>query len=210
MVIERVNDYDDPRFSPRVLKQHGCFLADGAPYEIEIVSETEAVVRGEQTDEIERIIEEFRFYSPHICVFSDANGQRIRAYEPPVIYKIPLDDIQPSQFFADTDKVNAVRDFIHAPDDIIIQVIAHEGRHISLDGHTRLYLAAERKYPYVRAVYENTDAYLYDFVREAIARGVRSPYDLKLLSHEEYRRQWDAFCDDYFARRQAIKSEANR
>lgn len=38
MNIQRVNTYHDHRFSQRVLNQHGCFLADNQPIEIEIIS----------------------------------------------------------------------------------------------------------------------------------------------------------------------------
>ena len=52
MELVRINTYDDPRFSPAVLRQHGGFLADGEPYEVEIISSSDAVVRG--TDSIFR------------------------------------------------------------------------------------------------------------------------------------------------------------
>lgn len=42
MNIKRIDTYDDPRFSKEVLLQHGAFLVDGLPYEVEIVSESEA------------------------------------------------------------------------------------------------------------------------------------------------------------------------
>ena len=32
MDIERINSYVDARFPPEVLRQHGAFLADGAPW----------------------------------------------------------------------------------------------------------------------------------------------------------------------------------
>ena len=47
MEIKRINSYDDNRFSQTVLHQHGCFLADGKPYEVEIISDYEAVISGE-------------------------------------------------------------------------------------------------------------------------------------------------------------------
>lgn len=46
MDIQRVNTYDDNRFSQTVLLQHGCFLVDGNPYEVEIISDYEAIVCG--------------------------------------------------------------------------------------------------------------------------------------------------------------------
>ena len=61
MEIQRINTYDDKRFSQTVLHQHGCFLADGEPYEVEIISDYEAVISGENQTGCSEIIEEFRF-----------------------------------------------------------------------------------------------------------------------------------------------------
>lgn len=69
MDIERVNEYSDPRFSQSVLNQHGCFLADGEPYEVEIISQREAVIRGQDAAIYPEIIEQFRFFTPHITLF---------------------------------------------------------------------------------------------------------------------------------------------
>ena len=49
MEIQRIDTYADSRFSECALFQHGCFLVEGKPYEIEIISDFEAVVRGDFT-----------------------------------------------------------------------------------------------------------------------------------------------------------------
>ena len=42
MEIQRIDTYADSRFSECALFQHGCFLVEGKPYEIEIISDFEA------------------------------------------------------------------------------------------------------------------------------------------------------------------------
>ena len=43
MDIERINDYNDPRFPKEVLNQHGAFVADGKyPCSFRIIGETTA------------------------------------------------------------------------------------------------------------------------------------------------------------------------
>ena len=64
MEIQRINTYDDKRFSQEGLIQNGCFLVDGEPYEAEIISEYEAIISGENQTGYSKIIEEFRFYTP--------------------------------------------------------------------------------------------------------------------------------------------------
>lgn len=46
MDIKRIDSYEDERFRKKVLKQHGAFEVDDLLYEVEIISDYEAVVRG--------------------------------------------------------------------------------------------------------------------------------------------------------------------
>lgn len=199
MNIERINTYDDQRFSQRVRNQHGCFLVDGSPYEVEIISEFEAVVRGEHAEVYPTLIEDFRFYTPHITSFCNSLGTLICEFPKAELLELELSQIQPSQFYVDTDKINAVSTFIHAPEDIIIPVMQHEGRYISLDGHTRLYYAAMQSWNHVRAVMDSADDWVYRFVTEAQNRKIFTPTDMRLVCHEEYEEKWNRFCDSIFA-----------
>lgn len=199
MELVRINTYDDPRFSPTVLRQHGCFLADGEPYEVEIISSSDAVVRGKARSDLKPLLEEFRFYAPHITRFYDAQGNLLQAFAPVELLRIPLEQIQPSQFYVDEDKLAAVRTFVTGPDDIIVQVSPWEERYISHDGHTRLFLAASSGWKSVRATVVETGEEILDFVREAQRRKIRCPGDMTLLNHQDYQKLWDGYCDDYFA-----------
>lgn len=199
MEIKRINTYEDARFSEKALYQHGCFLADGKPYEIEIISDSKAVVRGEDAAVYPQVIEKFRFYTPHITVFFNAEKQVIKQYPPVRLLTVPLEQIQPSQFFVDADKITAVSTFLQKPENIIIQVIPHNGRYISLDGHTRLYYAVMQGWDSVRAVTEAPEGYIFKFVEEANHRGIFTPKDMTLLPHAAYEVQWNGFCDAFFA-----------
>ncbi len=199
--IKRINTYHDDRFSENVLRQHGCFLVNGAPYEIEIISDYEAVVHGCDRNAYWHLIEEFRFYTPHITRFLDINGGIIREYPPVQLLNLYLAEVQPSQFYVDSDKIEAISSFIHKADDIIIQVLPHQGKYISLDGHTRLYYAVMNGWDSVRAVVEESDDWVYGFVDEARRRNIFTPHDLILVSHEDYEEMWDKFCDEFFSQK---------
>ena len=199
MEIKRINSYDDNRFSQTVLHQHGCFLADGKPYEVEIISDYEAIICGEDQTVYSEIIEEFRFYTPHITRFYSRDRQIIKEYPRAQLLTLCLDQIQPSQFFVDEDKIAAISSFIHKSEDIIIQVLPNEGRFISLDGHTRLYYAVMKGWECVRAVVESSDDWVYKFVTEAQKRGIYTPKEMTLVSHDEYEEKWNRFCDQFFA-----------
>lgn len=198
MEIKRIDTYDDARFSKSVLLQHGCFLVDEIPYEVEIISASEAVIRGVDQTVFPMVIEEFRFYTPHIVRFYDNDRNVIKDFPNKELLKIPLDQIQPSQFYVDKDKIAAISNYIHEADDIVIQVMPHQNGYISLDGHTRLYYAVMKGWEYVRAVEETADDWVYRFVAEAQKRNIYTPKDMMLVSHEEYEEKWNRFCDEIF------------
>ena len=197
--ITRVNGYNDKRFSGRVLKQHGAFLVDGEPYEVEIVSPTEAVARGADRAKFPALIDDFRFFAEHITLFRDSSGAVVGRFEPVATFELSLDLIQPSQFYVDSDKKRAVASFIASAEDVVIPVIAFGERFISLDGHTRMSVAVDRGLDHVRAFFAKSDGYIKDFAAEAVRRGVMTPRDLIELSHDEYAVKWDAYCGAYFA-----------
>lgn len=199
MEIKRIDTYDDARFSKLVLLQHGCFLVDEVPYEVEIISENEAVIRGVDQTLFPMVIDEFRFYTPHIVRFYDNDRNVIKVFPNIELLKIPLDQIQPSQFYVDRDKIAAISNYIHEADDIVIQVMSHQDGYISMDGHTRLYYAAMKGWRYVRAVEETSGDWVYRFVAEAQKRNIYTPKDMMLVSHEEYEEKWNRFCDEIFA-----------
>lgn len=199
MEIKRIDTYQDARFSRRALLQHGCFLADGTPCEVEIISDSEAVIRGAEPACRGPVIESFRFYTPHITRFYDENHSIVREYPKAELLTVRLDRIQPSQFYVDQDKIRAVGSFIREADDIIIQVLPCGEGYISLDGHTRLYYAVMQGWEHVRAVAETADDWVYKFAEEAKRRNVYAPADLMPVSHEEYVEKWNRFCDRFFA-----------
>lgn len=70
MEIERIDTYKDSRFREEALRQHGCFLVDGIPCEVEITGKTTAVIRlgelPESGEAYKELIETFRFCSCEI------------------------------------------------------------------------------------------------------------------------------------------------
>lgn len=199
MNIKRVDTYDDNRFSPISRIQHGCFLVDGQPYEVEIISETEAIIRGCEKANYSAVIDEFRFYSPHICKFYDSDYNVVKIFPSVNVFRISLEKIQPSQFYVDKDKIEAVSKFIHKADDIIVPVMPYKDRYISLDGHTRLYCAVINGWKTVRAVTDTSDDLIFSFVAEAQKRNIYCPNDMIAVNHTEYEEKWNKFCDDLFA-----------
>lgn len=198
MKIKRIDDYNDLRFTKKVLLQHGCFLVEEKPYEVEIISTDSAIIRGENKNFFFELIDEFRFYAPHIYKFYNEEKNIVKIFPKTEIIEIPLDRIQPSQFYIDEDKVSAISNYIKTKQDIIIQVIPYNDKYISLDGHMRLYYATVKDYESAYAVISATDEWVYKFVREAQKRNIYAPKDMILVNHQEYEEKWNKFCDEVF------------
>ncbi len=202
MNITRINTYDDHRFSQEALNQHGCYLADGdTPIEIKIISQSEAIIIGDEAY-FDEVIDEFRFNSEHITKFYDKSGKIVKQFKDVELFKLDIDKIQPIQFFVDRDKLEAVKSFVNGEEDVIIPVAMHDGTYASLDGHTRLYLAYILGFKQVYAYFsEDFDGFDY-FFDEARKRNIYAAKDLILLEHEEYVEKWDKFCDEYYLTRE--------
>lgn len=200
--IQRINHYEDKRFSKNVLYQHGAFLVNGKPYEVEVTGGQSAVIRGGDVSLYPEVIDAFRFYAGHICRFVDNTGGLVREFPAVKILKVKLNQIQPSQFYVDEEKLTAVKTFILGPEDIVIPVLPDGEDYISMDGHTRLAAAIDAGYEEVFAFIDEDSGYIHGFVAEARKRGVYTPYDLKRVTHEEYEILWNKFCDDYFEKKE--------
>jgi len=220
MKIERINDYEDSRFAPEVLRQHGAFLLeDEYPCAFQIVDMRSAVVDFPEGLQIAEVIEEFRFYAGHITRFYDKKGNLLKEYPEAELFDLALEKIQPSQFYVDEDKLAAIESFVEGPEDVIIPVVRGNAAalaenagaaYISLDGHTRLRCALQKGFQTVKAYFsEDEGGYIGDFVQEALKRGIYGIKDVRILSHEEYVEKWHAFCDDYF-RKKAGHRETDR
>lgn len=197
--VNRVNSYTDARFSQKILNQHGAFLVGTDPYEIEIISQTDAIVRGRNPAFYRVVIQEFRFYAEHIVRFWDESHNLIEEYPAVALREIPIAEIQPSQFYVDESKMQAVRTFVTSEQDLVIPLVRWKGRNVSVDGHTRLAAAVEKGIKTAYGFYTEAGDYVFDFAAEAKKRGIVSPYQLRKVNHEEYEKLWYPFCDEYFA-----------
>lgn len=196
--IQRIDTYEDERFDQEALNQHGCFVVNGKfLYQIKIISKDSALISGDEKYYNE-VINDFRFFAEHIINFYSMDGKLIKKFDPPKIFTLKLDIIQPTQFYIDRKKLDAVKTFVKNKEDIIIPVAKYEDQYISLDGHTRLYLAYKLGFSFIYAfITESFDGTDY-FVKESEKRGIKAVKDMILLSHEDYRQKWDKFCDEYF------------
>ncbi|ERJ12704.1 ParB N-terminal domain-containing protein [Haloplasma contractile] len=199
MNVKRVNNYLDPRFERGILMQHGGYIIDDEfPCKFLIINKHEAIVDYHDYSNIEEIIDEFRFYSRHITIFYDVNNNLLKEYDEVLLDKVKINELQPSQFFVDESKVDAISTWARKEDDFIIPVIKINNEIIILDGHTRLYLANQLGINEIFIYEDSVDDYISYFVQEAKRRGIDSVKALKVLPHASYFEKWLGFCNEYF------------
>lgn len=201
MAIQRVDGYTDPRFRKTILLQHGGFLIDGRPWEIEIKGGDRAVIHGNpgslSPEVLEELMRAFRFFAEHITRFTDESGRTLGEFPAPRLFPVELDSIQPSQFYVDEDKRRAVRVFVKTWRDVKIPLVRDGARFISCDGHTRLSLAVGLGFSRVLGFLTEENPTVFAFARQAAARGVTRPREMRILPHSEYEIKWNRFCDEF-------------
>ena len=199
MKIERINLYNHLLFSKEVLNQHGAYLIDDKyPCQFTIVSKDSAIVTYHDYDNIEEIIDKFRFYAYHITKFYNLNNELIKQFEDVPLKLVNINKLQPSQFYVDEEKLQAISSWAKTKEHFIIPIHIHKDDIIILDGHTRLYLANLIGLTEVYVYEDETDDYIYSFVSEAKKRNIYSINDLSLVSHEGYIKKWHDYCDEFF------------
>jgi hypothetical protein len=201
MKIQRINTYSDTRFKEEVLKQHGAFFIDDKyPCQFLINNIDSAIIYYRDYNNIDEIIEEFRFYTKHISKFYDPDGKLIKTYDSTKLFKYNINKLQPSQFYISSEKISNIASWAKNAEDFIVPILKNGDELIILDGHTRLYLAKTLNIDEVYVYEDSSDDYIWGFVDEARKRNVYTINDLKLVSKEDYEVLWNKFCDDYFNR----------
>lgn len=199
MKIKRVDEYQDQRFPPETLKEHGCFVIDDRhTCAFKIINENSARVIANGDFNLAPVIDDFRFYTEHITNFYDEDSKLIKSFEPLKTFKLDIKAIQPSQFLVSEEKLQAIKTFVFESKDLYIPVALIDGQYISCDGHTRLSYAADLGIERVNAFLSDPGDYLKEFAEEAKKRGVHTPSDLKKVSKAAYETGWHQFCDDFF------------
>lgn len=198
MHIQRINGYQHADFSEQALNQHGGFLIDGSPCSFEILSMDTARVSTSQKNGLEKAIDEFREFAGHITQFIDKENRIIKSFKAVPLTLISIEVLQPSQFFINTEKLNAVHKWLLSKEQVIIPVVKINNTLIVADGHTRLYAAVKKGIDKAFIYTTKEPSYIHDFAKEAMKRNIYHIGDLRELPPAEYETEWISFCNNYF------------
>lgn len=164
-----------------------------------VIKNNEGKIITNDTKYINEAIEEFRYYNKYISIFRSEDGSFYKAFDPIFTFKLPIYCIQPSQFFIDQDKLEIIENYMD-DDKIYLPVAIIDDEYVLLDGHTRLY-ALHKNYNKLVNVYIDTPFEgINDFIYIAKENNIFKISNLNVLTHEEYDKLWNGFCDEYFGR----------
>ena len=162
------------------------------------ISGREAILFTDTHKYIPEVINEFLFYSGFISTIRDEKGAILLDKKPSESYLCEISKLQPSQFYINKTKLENCKKWIKSQDDIFVPIVVRDGKTILQDGHTRVLAAMELGYSCVNVYPECWDSYIFDFVDEAVKRGINNISDMNLLTDEEYQVKWYGFCDEFF------------
>jgi len=202
MEIIRAGLNDTDVFDRRKLDFGGCcfFTEDKLNRYFFEINGCQATLYANTDCYIKEAIEEFLFYSGFISIVNDENGRTLITRPQSTAYLCEISAIQPSQFYISEAKLASCKTWVRSREDIFVPVVINDGKHISLDGHTRMRAALDLGYTSVYVYEEEYDETMFHFVDEAVRRQIYSVSDMEVVSGEEYECKWNRFCDDLFAR----------
>ncbi|WP_250228147.1 hypothetical protein [Anaeropeptidivorans aminofermentans] len=180
------------------MNQHGAFLIDETPCSFEIINMDTARISTLWQGSLDKIIDEFREFAGHITKFIDEENRMIQSFEAISLALIPIEKLQPSQFFVNTEKLNAINQWLLSKEQVIIPAVKSEGSFIVIDGHTRLYAAIKKGIEEAFFYTIERPSYIHDFVKEAMKRNIYSIRNLQELPPDKYEKEWIGFCNNYF------------
>jgi len=184
----------------KIIRANAChFYSEDKSYEYHFkINGHEAILFTETDKYIKEAIDEFIFYSGFITTIKDSHGRILAERSPNKPYLHEITKIQPSQFYISEEKLAECKAWIKSPEDILIPIVIKDGKTIAQDGHTRLKAAVDLGFDKVYVYTEDFDDYIFDFVAEAIKRGLYTVHDMEILSKNDYDIKWNKFCDEFF------------
>ena len=199
MKIEKT--YNDVYYNEKSRFLGNCInlYIDNETYHYEfIINNNEATIFYDNLEYLEIVVEKFRFYNKYINVFKTNDGNFYKEYETNYVFKLPINILQVSQFFLNSNKITRLEKYLNL-DEIYIPVKIINDEYVILDGHHRIYLAYINHYKMINVfIDDDISGSIPDFVYIAKEQNLNQIKDLQILPEEQYEELWDSFCENFF------------
>ena len=201
MQIIRADIHDTDLFSKEQLTFGACcfFSEDRTCKYFFKINGHEATLFANTPQHTAQAIEEFLYFSGFITTIKDEKGHVLAEKAPNAPFLHEILKIQPSQFYISEEKLARCKSWIKTPEDVLIPIIIKDDKTIALDGHTRLKAAIDLGFTHAYTYTEESGDYIFEFVNEAIRRGVQNVSDMEILKEQDYNTKWNKFCDEFLS-----------
>ena len=134
---------------------------------------------------INEAIEEFRKYNKYISVYYNKNRSFYKAYDEIHTFKLPINIIQPTEFFINEENLNNISKYLENKE-VYLPVNILNDEYVLLDGHTRLYAKYLEDCKMVNVYIDDMNDKIDDLVYMAKEQNINNIKALKLLNNDEY------------------------
>ena len=153
-------------------------------YEFEIHDDQARVIY-DNIFHIKDAIGAFRKYNKHIVRFYNSDRSFYLAFDDIHTFKLPVDILQPSKFFIDEEKYNAIEKHLEN-ERLVVPVTILDDEYVLLDGHARVKYLIDNYVKMVDVYLDTPDIDCQNRVYIAKENNLFKVKNMEILPHEEY------------------------
>ncbi|MCR5646915.1 MAG: hypothetical protein K6F81_01375 [Acholeplasmatales bacterium] len=185
-----IRDYESPVYTTknRLLGQCFTVIENKIKYHFEFdIRGFEAYIKYDRITLVDTVIEEFRKYFGYINIFYNEDRTYYRAFDDTYTFKLPIKIIQPSKFFINKERLDAVSKYLEDKE-VYIPVAIIDDEYVAISGHTKIYAKVLEDAKMVNVymadyIPDNLD----DLVYMAKENNILKISQMEILTDEEYK-----------------------
>lgn len=195
-----IRDYESTVYTTknRLLGQCFTVIENKIKYYFEFdIRGFEAYIKYDRITLVDMVIEEFRKYFGYINIFYNEDRTYYRAFDDTYTFKLPIKIIQPSKFFINKERLDAVSKYLEDKE-VYIPVALIDDEYVAISGHTKIYAKALEDAKMVNVymadyIPDNLD----DLVYMAKENNILKISQMEILTDEEYKSYIEQLAEIY-------------
>lgn len=187
--MEIIRDYKSDIYNLKNRLLGNCYTAIIGKtkyyFEFEINKNQAKIVFADKLSIINDIIDEFRKYDQYVNIFYTEDRSFYKAFDEKFTFKLPIEIIQPTKFFVNKDRLDAISKYLEDIDVYVpVQIINDE--YVLVDGHARLLAKYNEDNKMINVYMVNENKALDNLVYIAKEYNIKNVKSLNTLTEDEY------------------------
>ena len=184
--IKRDRDYEGYMPDNRALGNCFTIYDEKSYYHYEFeINDKEAKVKYDSILYIKEAIKEFRKYNQQVSSFYNENRTFYQGFDPIFTFKLPIDILQPTEFFIDEQKLDTIEKYL-GNETLYVPVCIIDDEYVLLDGHARVRYLQDNYVKMVDVYLAEPKEYTQDVIYIAKENNLFKIKQMEILPHEEY------------------------